>query len=206
MARRNGGQAVTAITVVFSSMLEGSDLLPGCKRWCVVVQADPSKQPRRDPSAASRMSYNSTVKALLLRPLSDEDLLQVTRAQVTEYWYLMRFGRVTSTGAVQILALRSGTPTVQEEARDAEAIVQSAGMRQQGTSAPSGVLERLIAVWLMRPLGRGRVGDALRMGRINEPKTAANLPLFMMDCVRGDESASFKYFAGKYDVGLITLK
>lgn len=157
VARRNGGQAGTGITVVFSSALEGCDLLPGCKLWSIVVQAEPSKQPRRDPTAAARMSYKPAVKARVLQPLSDEDLRQVTGAQVTEDWYLMRFGRVTSTGAVRILALGSDTPTVREEARDAEAVVQSSGLRQQGTSAPSGVLERLIAVSLKRPLGGGRV-------------------------------------------------
>lgn len=69
------------------------------------------------------------------------------------------------------------------------------------------MLERLKAVWLLRPLGGGRVGDVLRMGKINEPGTAAaNLPKFLMDSVRGDEAANFHYFAGKYDVGLITRK
>lgn len=206
VGRRNGGQAGTGITVIFSADLEGSDLLPGCKRWTIVVQPESSKQARRDPSAASRLSYKESVKRRVLEPLSREGLRQVTGAQTTEDWYLMRFGRVTSTGAVRVLAVQSAIPTVREEAGNADAVLQSAGLRQQGTTAPSGVLERLIAVWLMRPLGGGRVGEALRMGRINEPKTAANLPIFLMDCVRGDDNAPHHYFAGNYDIGLVTRK
>lgn len=116
------------------------------------------------------MSYKPAVNTQVLQPLPDEYFRQVTGVQLSEYWYLMRFGRVTSTGAIQILALGSDTPTVREEAIDTKAAFQSAGLRLQGTSAPSGVLERLIAVWLRRTLGGGRMEDALQIGRINEPK------------------------------------
>lgn len=127
VARRNGGKAGIGITVVFSSALEGCEILPGCKRWSIVVQDETSKQPRCDPTAVARMSYKPAVKAPVLVPLSDEYFRQVTGAQVTEDWYPMRLGRVTSTGDVRNLAFGSATPTVREEGREAEAVLQSAG-------------------------------------------------------------------------------
>lgn len=58
----------------------------------------------------------------------------------------------------------------------------------------------------MRPLGGGRVGEALRLGRLNELKTSANLHKFLSDCIRVDPWIPVQIFISDFEVGLVTRR
>lgn len=58
----------------------------------------------------------------------------------------------------------------------------------------------------MCPLGGDKVGNALRLGRLNEPKTAANLSQFMAQSQSSYSSLRFNYFSGVFNVGLVTRR
>lgn len=204
VARRNGGQAGTGITIVYSKNVEGDPRLVGCERGVVVVQTEAGKTARRDANASARMQYSSLVSTRVLKPLQSDALRQLTGEQATDDWFLLRFGRVTSTGAVRVLSLRGPDMAMRTEATAADGELQSAVLRQSGVGQGGSIFERLLSVWLMRPLGGGRAAGALRLGRLNEPKTQAHLPQFCHTAAACDKDVQHHYFAGNYDIGLVS--
>ena len=136
MGRRNSGQLGTGITVLFSADLEGKCTLPGCKRKCIMIQKKAKRQKRLDPGSAARLNYLKAVQGVVLKPVQQSRLRQVTGAETTEDWYLMRIGRVTSTGASRLLSLSSNDLQTRADASAADVEVGQAGLRQRCTNQP----------------------------------------------------------------------
>ena len=86
----------------------------------------------------------------------------------------MRIGSVTSTGASRLLSFSSTDLQTRADASAADVQVGQAGLRQRCTNQAHSrgaevpvtqqIMERFLSIWLMRPLGGGRVVVALRMG------------------------------------------
>lgn len=86
----------------------------------------------------------------------------------------MRIGRVTSKGAVKVLSTHGTEGSVSEKDTEGEISFNYTALRKSGNGTPNSVLEKLIFVWFLCFLGGCHVGDALRTGRVKEPKTTTN--------------------------------
>lgn len=87
------------MTVIISQQLEGKRSLSGCMRRCIVIQKESKKKRRVHHGSATQVNHTNGVQEMLVRPVYGNGLQQVSGAKETEDWYLVRVGRVTSTGA-----------------------------------------------------------------------------------------------------------
>lgn len=129
----------------------------------------------------------------------------LTGRQVTNDFYLMHFESIISTGVVLVLGQRIRDPITQSDATAAERDIQSVALLQSGTGQASTFLQRLISIWLMGPLV-GKMGQALRLGRLHEPKTTAFLLNFRLQAQASDTNLQMHYFAVSFDVGLVSRR
>lgn len=88
----------------------------------------------------------------------------------------MQFGPLTSTDAARVLS-EPVTGTTRQEEIYADSEVSETALRNGWVSIRqnTNILECLLSIWLMRPLGGENSVTYLRMGKLNEPKTAANI-------------------------------
>lgn len=70
---RNGGQAGTGITIIYSYQLEGDSRLPGCSLQIVVLQAEQTKSMRREPIVSARGNFGEDIIARVRQCLSAAD-------------------------------------------------------------------------------------------------------------------------------------
>lgn len=149
---RNDVQVGIGITIVYSKEIEGDNLLPVFRRTAALLQDEAWKSARLDPSSAALLYYSMRVREKVMSMVHNVGLRILIGQQVTYYWYLMRFGRITSTGAVRILALGFAKPETILDASSAERNIQSAPLSQSGAGRAQTIVERLNFIWQMRPL------------------------------------------------------
>lgn len=173
VTRLNWLNGRTGITVLFSNYMEGNGKLPGCKRRTVIIQPKKSKQVSLGPSSPARLGFTYEVLEQILHALASPVLWKISGCQLSEDWFLIRFGWIACTGSVIVLAICSQVNTTRTYASQDVNIV-SFPLRQSRSSQndkETGLLERLISICIMRPLVGGRVAESLPMGRTNEKKT-----------------------------------
>lgn len=80
------------------------------------MQKEPQKSDRLDSSSAARVPYGKEVEERVLKPLKQDGLRQLTGAQTTKDRHVLPFGRITSTGASNVLLSMSQSKATREEA------------------------------------------------------------------------------------------
>lgn len=79
-----------------------------------------AREERRESGAAARLKYTAEVREKLSALLCADNIRILTGSQVTVDWDLMRFGRITSTGAVRDLLLLPSNIRLRNEASATE--------------------------------------------------------------------------------------
>lgn len=138
--------------------------------------------------------------------MSSNGLRVVTWERVTNGWYLIRFGWVTSTGALRVLSAHIGEAQTRKDTSEGDRLVTAADLRQKREGASDGVLEQLTSIWLLRTFRGGRVGRAMQMYRLKGRENIVMLLEFVHRAVQRDIDATLGYFSGRYDVGIISRK
>lgn len=101
-----------------------------CKHQMIVVESIPAKRPRRDQCSSTCMRLDDDIHHVLDKALLENNVKVLTATKGSEYWFLMRFERVTSTDNARLLATASSVKETKQEALSLEENVQSAAPRK----------------------------------------------------------------------------